>query len=480
MLERDRLFIGGDWVPPASDGIIEVISPHSEQQIGHAPDATEADVDAAVDAARHAFDSGPWPRMPLEERLEVLTDLHARLNERAVDFGTLITQQMGSPISWSVMAQAYASWMAMDYFLKAAPAFPWEQKRQGYLGEVLVRHEPVGVVAAVVPWNTPQFVTVPKIIPALIAGCSVVLKPAPETPLDALLFAELAQEAGLPDGVFNVVPAGRQAGHHLVSHPDIDKIGFTGSPGAGKAIAAAAAKNLTRVTLELGGKSAAIILDDADLETAVSNILPNAIMNNGQACVSQSRILAPRSRYDEVVNAFAEAVSALKVGDPMDEATEVGPMVAARQRDRVEKYIALGQEEGAEVVTGGGRPSHLATGWYVEPTVFANVDNSMRIAQEEIFGPVLSIIPYDDSEDAVRVANDSVFGLHGTVWTADDEAGLDIARRIRTGTFGVNTFGLDFGTPFGGFKESGMGREFGPEGQAAYTEIKTIHGAKDA
>ena len=478
MLERDALYIDGEWATPSTDRRIEVISPHTEQVIGSCPEAVEADVDAAVAAARRAFDSGVWRDRPLEERVEIMTALHAKLNERAPEFGTLITQQMGSPISFSLIAQAYASWMGMDYFLKAAPSFPWEEQRQGYLGEVTVRREPIGVVAAIVPWNTPQFTAVPKFVPAMLAGCSVVIKPAPETPLDMLLLAEVMDEFDIPAGVFNVVPAGREVGAHLVAHPDIDKVAFTGSTAAGKKIAASAAQNLTRVSLELGGKSAAILLDDVDLDTAMPGLLPNTCMNNGQACVGQSRVLAPRSRYDEVVNAFAEAYDNFVVGDPMDEATEVGPVVAARQRDRIEKYIALGQEEGAEIVTGGGRPSDLQTGWYVEPTVFAKVDNSMRIAREEIFGPVVTILPYDGVEEAVTIANDSEYGLHGSVWGQDTDTGWDVARRIRTGTFGVNTFGLDFGTPFGGYKNSGLGREFGPEGQALYTELKVIHPPK--
>lgn len=479
MLVRDHLYIDGAWVDPTTDSRIEVISPHTEEVIGSCPEAATADIDRAVAAARTSFDSGVWRDRPLEERLELLTAIHGRLMERAAEFGTLITQQMGCPISFSTVAQAYASWMAMDYFLKAAPTFPWEEKRQGYMSEVIVRREAIGVVAAIVPWNTPQFTLIPKVIPALIAGCSVIVKPAPETPLDALLLAEICDEFGLPAGVLNVVPAGREVGAHLVAHPDIDKVAFTGSTAAGKLIAASAAQNLTRVSLELGGKSAAIMLPDVDVAATIPLLMPQTMMVNGQACVGQTRILAPRAKYDEVVNAFVAGYEAMVVGDPLDEATHVGPLVAARQRDRVEKYIALGQEEGAEIVAGGGRPDGFEKGWYVEPTVFANVDNSMRIAREEIFGPVIAILPYDSPDDAVRIANDSEYGLHGTVWTEDNEAGMDIARRVRTGNFAVNGFGLEFGAPFGGFKNSGIGREFGAEGQALYTEIKTIHPPKE-
>ena len=474
MLERDALYINGEWTAPSTDRRIEVVSPHTEQVIGSCPEAREADVDAAVAAAKQSFDSGVWRNRSLDDRLAVLTGIHDKLMERAGDFATLITQEMGTPIGFSVAAQAYASWMAMDYFLKAAPDFPWEEDRQGYLGEYTVRREPVGVVGAIVPWNTPQFVTIPKVVPALIAGCSVVLKPAPETPLDALLLAEVFDEFDVPAGVFNVVPAGREVGAHLVSHPDVDKIAFTGSSDAGKKITAAAAQNMTRVSMELGGKSAAIIRDDVDIDQVVPTLLPNTLLNNGQACVAQTRILAPRAMYDDVVNAFVAGYEALVVGDPLEETTAVGPLVAARQRDRVEKYIALGQEEGAKIVAGGGRPSDQETGWYVEPTVFADVDNSMRIAQEEIFGPVLSIIPHDGDEDALRIANESDYGLHGSVWTNDIDKGKAMANEVRTGVIGVNKFALDFGGPFGGYKNSGMGREFGPEGQASYTEIKTV------
>jgi aldehyde dehydrogenase (NAD+) len=475
MFERDTLYIGGQFVDSTGSGTIEVISPHTEEVIGHAPDGTTEDMDRAVAAARKAFDEGPWPRMSIEERLEKLTALSDKLNERAPEFANLITAEVGSPIQFSIIAQAYAAFMILGYYNGMAGQYPFEEVRQGMLGPVLVRKEPVGVVAAITPWNTPQFVTMSKIAPALVAGCTVVLKPAPETPLDAYLLAEVFEEVGFPEGVLNIVPAGREVGAHLVAHPGIDKVAFTGSTAAGKAIMAAAAENLTRVSLELGGKSAAILLPDTELDATFDKLLPYSFMNNGQACIAQTRILAPDSRYDEIVNALVGRVEAMKVGDPMSDETEIGPLIAERQRERVEKYIALGQEEGAEIATGGGRPAGMDTGWYVEPTVFAKVDNSMRIAQEEIFGPVVSVIRYRDEEDAIRIANDSTYGLSGTVWCADTEHGLDVARRIRTGNFGVNTFGMDFGSPFGGFKQSGLGREFGPEGLEEYLEHKTIH-----
>ena len=300
------------------------------------------------------------------------------------------------------------------------------------------------------------------------------LKPAPETPLDAYLLAEVVKEAGLPAGVLNIVQAGREVGEHIVTHPDVDKISFTGSTVAGKKIAALCGAQLKRCTLELGGKSAAIILDDADLAATIAGLMPNALMNNGEACVAQTRILASRERYAEVVDALAAAVAGSKVGEPLDPETAVGPLFASRQRDRVEGYIAKGKEEGARLVTGGGRPAGFDKGWYVEPTLFADVTNDMTIAQEEIFGPVLVAIPYDDVDDAVAIANDSDYGLSGSVWTSDAQSGVDVARRVRTGTYGVNGMGMDFSSPFGGFKQSGVGRELGPEGLEAFLESKTI------
>jgi betaine-aldehyde dehydrogenase len=342
------------------------------------------------------------------------------------------------------------------------------------MGPSLVRKEPVGVVAAIVPWNVPLFTAMLKIAPALAAGCTVVLKPAPETPLDAYLLAECLDEAGIPAGVINIVTAGREVGEHLVTHPDIDKIAFTGSTVAGKRIGALAGERLRRVTLELGGKSAAIILDDADLATSIPALLGSSFMNNGQACVAQTRILASRDRYSEVVDAITEFASQQIVGDPLDPETQIGPLVAERQRARVEGYIATAQKEGGKITTGGGRPSSQSTGWYVEPTVFINVEPDSTLAQEEVFGPVVAVIPYDSPDDAVKIANNSEYGLSGTVFTSDIPAGIDIARRVRTGTFTINGFSLEFGAPFGGYKNSGIGRELGPEGLAAYLESKSI------
>jgi len=474
MQAHDRLFIGGDWVAPSSSATIDVVSPHTEEIIARVPEAKEADVDCAVMAARAAFDTGPWPRMAPGERADVLASLMAHLGGRSQELATTITREMGSPISFSIMGQVMASLGVLEFYVRLAREYPFEEQRAGMLGPVLVRREPVGVAGCIVPWNVPLFVTVLKVAPALVAGATVVLKPAPETPLDAIIFAEALQAAGLPKGVVNIVPAGREVGEHLVRHPNVEKIAFTGSTAAGRRIASICGEQLKRVTLELGGKSAAIILDDADLSVTLPGLLPNVFMNNGQACVAQTRILASRRRYREVVDALVEMVKAMPVGDPMDSGTMCGPLVAERQRQRVEGYLKIGKDEGATVACGGGRPKGLTKGWYVEPTVFTNVDNAMRIAREEIFGPVVAVIPYDDVDDAVRIANDSDYGLSGSVWGADPEQGLAVARRVRTGTYSVNGFGLDFGSPFGGFKQSGVGRELGPEGLAAYLELKSI------
>jgi betaine-aldehyde dehydrogenase len=392
------------------------------------------------------------------------------------DIAEIITLEMGSPISFSTMAQVLAPSMIFSYYADLASTFAFDEVRTGLLHpQVLVTKEPVGVVGAIAPWNVPLFIAAAKLAPSLVAGCTVVYKPAPETPFDAFRLAEIFTEAGLPKGVLSVIPAGREVSEHLVKHPGVDKISFTGSGVGGKRIGGLCGERLKRCTLELGGKSAAIILDDADLSTAIPTLLPNAIMNNGQACISQTRILAPRARYDEVVDALVASVAGLPVGDPLDPETAVGPVVAERQRARIEGYFDSGREEGATVALGGGRPAGLDKGWFVEPTVFSNVDNKMKIAQEEIFGPVLVVIPYDGDEQAVEIANDSNYGLSGSVWTADNDRGLGIARQVRTGTYMLNGgTPIDFATPFGGYKESGVGREFGPEGLESFLEKKSI------
>jgi aldehyde dehydrogenase (NAD+) len=473
MREHDRFFIGGDWVAPAGTGTIDVISPHTEEVIGRVPEGTNADIDRAVAAARRAFDHGPWPRMTPAERAEILGRLSAVYAERQQEMADLVTAEMGSPALFSIFGQAAIPQMVLQYYVDLAGTYSWEDERPGMLGPVTVTQEPVGVVAAIYPWNVPQFTLMLKLAPALVAGCTVVAKPSPETPLDAYLLTEWIREAGIPEGVINIVPAGREVGAYLVAHEGVDKVAFTGSTAAGKQIGAVCGEQLKRCTLELGGKSAAIILEDADLAATIEGFKMAALMNNGQACAAQTRILAPRSRYDEVADALATMVGGLAVGDPADWGTEIGPLVARRQQERVEGYIKLGQDEGAKVLAGGLDRPH-DRGWYVAPTVFGNVTNDMRIAREEIFGPVLALLSYDDEADAVRIANDSEYGLGGSVWTADVEHGVEVARRIRTGSCGVNLYTLDPNTPFGGYKNSGLGRELGPEGLVAYLEHKSI------
>ncbi len=479
MTDYDKLFIGGEWTDPAGSDVIEVHSPYSHELVGRVPEGTDADVDRAVAAARAAFDSGPWPRMDPLQRAEAVQKLADLYGAHLDDFARVITAEMGSPMLFSQMAQAPMPQVMLQYFVDLARSFAFEERRDGVFGPMLVRREPVGVVGAIVPWNVPQFVSMSKIAPALVSGSTIVIKPAPETPLDAFLLADLVAEAGIPEGVFNVVPAGREVGEHLVTHPGVDKIAFTGSTAAGRRIASLCGEQLKRCSLELGGKSAAIVLEDADPTTTVPGLEFSGLMNNGQACVAQTRILVPRSSYDTWVEAIAEMGRRQVTGDPTDLGTTLGPLVAERQRDRVEGYIDIGKGEGARIVAGGGRPD-IDTGWFVEATVFADVDNSMRIAQEEIFGPVLCVIPYGDEAEAVAIANDSEYGLAGSVWTADADRGLEVARQVRTGTFGINQYLMDFTSPFGGFKASGLGREFGPEGLSAYLEPKSIALPADA
>ena len=474
-IEHTKLYIGGEWVAPSGSDTIEVISPHTEQPIGRVPRATAADVDKAVAAARDAFDLGPWPRTSLTERIAVINRIKDALAARQHEMAELISRQNGAPINTAVRVQVMGAVAAYAAACGVAAQFPMEEQRQGVTGPMLVRHEPVGVVAAVVPWNVPQLVIAAKLGPALLAGCTVIVKPAPETPLDAYLLASICEDAGLPRGVLSVVPAGREVGAYLVGHPGIDKVAFTGSVAAGKQIMATAAQHLTRITLELGGKSAAIILEDADVDAAMKYLLGGAFANSGQACVALTRILAPRSRYDDIAEKLSAAIGALKVGDPADPATVIGPMVSARQQQRNLDYIRIAQDEGAKVLVGGGVPSDAGSGWYVEPTLLGNVDNNMRVAREEIFGPVICLISYEDEADAIRIANDSDYGLAGAVYTADADHGLDVARQIRTGSFSVNCARFDVAGPFGGYKNSGIGREFGAEGLASYLEAKTVH-----
>jgi aldehyde dehydrogenase (NAD+) len=471
-LAYEQLFIGGRWQAPATDKRLSVISPHTEEPIGETPEATAADVDRAVTAARNAFDNGPWPRLSPFERMEKVEKLAAVYSGHMDEMADLITAEMGSPRSFSRLGQAAGAVAQMHLNLATAREFPWQERRQGVFGEVHVRRAPVGVVGAIVPWNVPQFLIMPKMIPALIAGCAIVVKPAPETPLDAMWLAEMLEEVDLPEGVVSILPGGRETGESLVTHPGVDKISFTGSSATGRRIAALCGEQLKRVSLELGGKSAAIILDDADIGHTVKSLKTASLMNNGQACVAQTRILVSEKRHDEVVDALADMMTGLQVGDPTDEATDVGPLVAQRQQHRVQGYIRAGVDEGARMVIGGpDKPRDR--GWYVRPTLFTDATNQMRIAREEIFGPVLTVLRYSDEQEAIRIANDSDYGLAGSVWTDDVAHGLDIAGQIRTGTYGINMYTLDTSCPFGGFKQSGIGREFGAEGLSEYVELQS-------
>jgi aldehyde dehydrogenase (NAD+) len=476
-MDAGSLYVGGEWVDPSTADVIEVTSPHTEDIIGRAPAAGPADVDRAVAAARSAIDDGPWPRLDPAERIDAVRRLAAAYGERRREMAELITAEMGAPISFSKLAQAMLPATMLGAFADVAAAHAWEQVRPGYFGQdITLRKEPVGVIAAIVPWNMPQFSIVVKLAPALLAGCAVVLKPAPETPLDALLPAEMIDGLDLPPGVVSVLPGGATAGAHLAGYPGVDKVAFTGSTAAGRQVAAACAANLTRVSLELGGKSAAVVLDDADPAAVAAGAKVAGLMNGGQACVAQTRYLVPAACHDEMVEALAAMVDGLVVGDPSDRATEVGPLVARRQQERVRDYIGLGEKEGARRVRGGtDLPEGVERGWYVRPTLFDGVDNGMRIAREEIFGPVLSVIAYRDEDEAVRIANDSDYGLSGSVWTEDVDRGIGVARRVRTGTFGVNQpYSMDPAAPFGGVKASGFGRELGPEGLDEFLDVKAI------
>jgi aldehyde dehydrogenase (NAD+) len=471
----DRFFISGEWVEPSSSDVIEVIDSATEQLYFSVPEAREADMARAVDAARQAFDQGPWPRMSHAERAEYLRAMGEGLRGKSDVAGQLWPRESGALFA---IAQHTAGGMAgvFDYYAGLASTFPFEEQAKPTMGGkfgLLVR-EPVGVVGAIIPWNAPLSLITYKIAPALIAGCTVVLKSSPEAPGDAYLFAEIAEEIGLPPGVLNVVTADREVSELLVRNPGIDKITFTGSTAAGRRIASLCGERIARCTLELGGKSAAVVLDDIDVQDAATAISGAECFLSGQVCSSLTRIIVSRSRHDELVEALAGTFSQVKVGDPFDPQTQMGPLAMDRQRDRVEGYIAKGIAEGATLATGGGRPKDLERGYYVEPTVFGNVDNHATIAREEIFGPVLSVIPADNEDHAVKLANDTIYGLNSSVFTNDVNRARQVASQLRSGTVGHNAFRTDFGMAFGGFKQSGLGREGGTEGLLPFLETKTV------
>ncbi|HYB35092.1 MAG TPA: aldehyde dehydrogenase [Mycobacterium sp.] len=472
--EYDKLFIGGKWMQPSTLDVIEVHCPATGEYVGKVPLAAAADVDAAVAVARNAFDAGPWPSTPPAQRAAVIAAAVKLMEDRKELFTKLLRDETGQPPTIIETMQWMGSLGSLTYFAGAADAVKWTETRNGSYGQTIVSREPMGVVGAIVAWNVPLFLAVNKLGPALLAGCTVVLKPAAETPLTANALAEVFAEAGLPEGVLSVVPGGVETGEALTSNTDVDIFTFTGSSAVGKEVGKRAADLLKPCTLELGGKSAAIILEDVDLPAAIPMLVFSGVMNAGQGCVNQTRILAPRSRYDEIVDAVSTFVQALPVGLPSDPAAQVGPLISEKQRARVEGYIAKGKEEGARLMCGGGRPEGLDSGYFVQPTVFADVNNKMTIAQEEIFGPVLCIIPYDTEDDAIAIANDSVYGLAGSVWTTNVSHGVEISQKIRTGTYGINWYAFDPGSPFGGYKNSGIGRENGPEGVEHFCQQKSV------
>jgi acyl-CoA reductase-like NAD-dependent aldehyde dehydrogenase len=466
------LFIGGEF--RSASATVPVIEAATGEPLGEGPNATTADIDDAVAAANSA-EANAWRHASPAERAEVLQAYAAALKRRGQAAAELVSRENGMPIALSRGVNGAFPAALVGYYAQLIAEWNPEEIRPSMIGHTIVRKEPVGVVGAIIPWNYPQALAAMKIAPALAAGCPVVLKPSPETSLDASVFGEAAIEAGLPRGVLNVVPGDADAGAYLVAHPGVDKVAFTGSTAAGRLIGQTCGRLLRPVTLELGGKSAAIICDDADIDATMKGLRTQAFINNGQTCYLSSRILAPRSRYEEVVAALAALADGLTVGDPLDNSTEIGPLVSAKQRERVLGYIELGKSSGAKLVAGGEIPPDRPRGWFVEPTVFADVDNTDRIAQEEIFGPVLAVIPYEADSDAIEIANASEFGLAGTVWSADDERATNIAREIRTGTIGVNDYQLDMRSPFGGVKASGLGRELGPEALDGYRVVKSIY-----
>jgi acyl-CoA reductase-like NAD-dependent aldehyde dehydrogenase len=469
----DRLFIDGDWVKPSSDAMIDVIDSHTENVYFRVAEAQAADIDRAVGAAREAFDNGPWPRMTHAQRADLIRAFADGVEARNDANLEIFPRESG-------MIKAYAVNDAPDaanrlrYYAGLADTYPFEEPAMPTAGGAfgLLNREPVGVVGAIVPWNGPLFLSTSKIAPALIAGCTIVLKMASDAPGEGYILAEAAKEAGLPRGVLNILTADRTVSELLVSDPRVDKIAFTGSTAAGRRIASICGDRVARCTLELGGKSAAIILDDMDLATAAPQLIGDEIFLTGQVCSSLTRVIVGKSRHDELVDTLASGFAAVKVGDPYDPESQMGPLAGARQRERVEGYLARGVAEGARLVTGGGRPKHLDRGYYVEPTLFADVNNRSTIAQEEIFGPVLVVIPAENEDHAVELANDSIYGLNASVYTPDVDRARAVARRLRTGTVGHNACRTDFGVCFGGFKQSGLGREGGREGMAAYLETK--------
>lgn len=472
--QPDRFYIGGEWAKPSAASKIDVINSGTEEVFVSVAEAQADDINRAVAAAREAFDNGPWPRLTHVERAAYLKAIQTEMANRADDLSQIWTTESGVIKNISGPGSAGVSGV-YGYYAGLAETFPFVEEHKPQSGNIgLLVREPVGVVAAIIPWNAPASLMAYKCAPALLAGCTVIVKASPEAPGAAYILAEVCEKVGLPAGVINVLTADREVSELLVRHPGVDKVTFTGSTAAGRKIAAICGDRIARCTLELGGKSAAVILDDYDLEKAAKKISGMATFLTGQVCSSLTRIVVSKERHDELVDALAASFSATRVGDPFDAGTQMGPLAMRRQRDRVEGYIAQGKAEGARLATGGGRPANLNRGFFIEPTVFGNVDNNFTIAREEIFGPVLSVIPADNEVDAVRIANDTNYGLNASVFTNDADRAYSTARALRSGTVGHNSFRTDFTISFGGFKQSGIGREGGTEGLHPFLETKTV------
>ncbi|MFL6126010.1 aldehyde dehydrogenase [Actinophytocola sp.] len=473
---HSSFLIGGTWTAAEGPDVVTVSCSTTGEALGAFPDATEADIDHAVAAARRALaDPSGWSIWSPDERALAMERLAAAVERRGEAMAQLIAREVGTPIEVARGSSAQYAARLLRFYAGVARGLDGESSRPALAGHTLVRREPVGVVALIVPWNYPVSLACFKLAPALASGSTAVLKPSPETGLSSYLLAEAVDEAGLPPGVVNIVPAGREVGAYLVAHPGVDKVSFTGSTDAGRSVAQQCGSLLRPVTLELGGKSAAVVLDDVALDVFADALLGSSFPNNGQTCTASTRILAPRSIFADVCNAVTEKARSYRLGDPRDTTTDIGPLVSARQRDRVEGYIRVGRDEGGRVTAGGGRPDGLDPGLFVEPTVFIDVDPGMTIVAEEIFGPVVVLLPYDGGDDdAVQLANDSTYGLAGTVWSADTGRAIDVARRIDTGIVGINGWDLDIGSPFGGRRQSGLGHELGPEGIDGYLRYKTL------
>jgi aldehyde dehydrogenase (NAD+) len=459
-------------VAPSTDATISVIDSDTEQVYFTVAEAQAGDIDRAVSAAREAFDHGPWPWLTHAQRADYLRALGAELKKRSDDIGQVWPRESGVLHAIAQYGGLGAD-MTFNGFAALAGTFAWEEPAKPSAGQFgLIVREPVGVVGAIIPWNAPMGLISNKVAPALLAGCTMVLKSSPEAPGEGYLIAEAAEAVGLPPGVLNVVTADREVSELLVRDPRVDKITFTGSTAAGRRIASICGERIARCTLELGGKSAAVILDDVDIEATARTLAQAECFLSGQVCSSLTRIVVPRARHDALLEALAGTFSQVRVGDPFSAESQMGPLAAERQRDRVEGYIAKGIADGATLATGGGRPQDLDRGWYIEPTVFGNVDNHSVIAQEEIFGPVLSVIPAADEDDAVRIANDTIYGLNASVFTSDVNRARQVAARLRSGTVGHNAMRTDFGVSFGGYKQSGIGREGIHEGLHPFLEVK--------